>query len=328
VNARSLSRHAARAALIAALALASLAPAASAHVPRNGRIAFDHAIADGTQDILSIAPDGSHPIQLTHVPDGNGAESAAWDPTSNRVFFDSDIAGNIHLFAVNTNGDGLRQITDTDGFEMGARFSPDGRLVALEHDNADFTRGGVVLAQRLGQTLGPFRQLTLSRALAVGGFDAPGDFSPDATRLAFLRTLSTSRPTAQSAVFVIGTDGRGLHRVTPFSLNATLPRWSPDGTRLLFSSNGDNFTDQLSANVYTVRPDGTDLTQLTHESDGNHSFTPDWSPDGTKIVYAHATTGDDHTDLHVMDLATRRFTVIWNGAPDTSDFDLDWGPQR
>lgn len=37
--------------------------------------------------------------------------------------------------------------------------------------------------------------------------------------------------------------------------------------------------------VYTDRPDGTDLTRLTN-FDGRDNPTPDWSPDGTLIVFA------------------------------------------
>lgn len=57
---------------------------------------------------------------------------------------------------------------------------------------------------------------------------------------------------------------------------------------LLFSSNGDDYSDQLSANVHAIGADGSDLTQLTHDTNGSHSFTPDWSPDATEIVFAHA----------------------------------------
>jgi Tol biopolymer transport system component len=322
-----VSRNGARAALLACLAATSLSSAAIAHGDGNGRIAFDHAVFDAAQDIVTIDPDGSDPRQLTHLPPGQGAELPGWDASDNRVFFDSDLAGNVHLFAVNANGNGLRQITRTDGFERGARVSPDGKLLALEHEDSDFTSAGVFIARKRGLNLGAFRQLTTSPALAMDGFDAPGDFSPDGSRLAFLRVLSPHAPSAASAIFVVALDGRGLRQVTPYSLNASIPRWSPDGSRLLFSSNWDNHSDQLSANVYTVRPDGSRLTQITHERDNRHAFTPDWSPDGTRIVYAYAAPLLDHTELHVRNLATGRVCVIWRGSPGSHDQDPDWGPR-
>jgi Tol biopolymer transport system component len=327
VNARRVPWRAACAALLACLVATSLSPAAVAHGPRNGRIAFSHAVSDGAQDIVTIGPNGGDVRALTALPPAQGAELPAWDPNGDRVYFDSDLAGNVHLFAVNGNGHGPTQLTHTDGFEIGVRVSPDGRLVALEHEDSEFTSGGVFVARKRGLTLGGFRQLTASPALAMGGFDTPGDFSPDGSKLTFLRVLSSSPGAAASAIFVIGLDGRGLTQVTPYSLNASIPRWSPDGSRLLFSSNWDNFSDQLSANVYSVRPDGTRLTQITHDRDNRHAFTPDWAPDGTRIVYAHATPDADSTELRVRNLATGRVSVIWRGSPGTHDQDPDWGPR-
>jgi TolB protein len=326
MNPRRVIRRGAGAALLACLAAVLLSPIAMANGPRNGRIAFNHAVDGGAQDIFTIEPDGSDPRQLTHLEAGQGAELPAWDPIANRLYFDSDLAGNIHLFAVNGNGRRLRQITRTDGSELGPRVSSDAKLMALEHENADLTNGGVFVARKRGPTLERFRQLTTSPALPVGGFDAPGDFSPDGSKVAFLRVLSTEAPTARSAIFVIGLDGKGLRQVTPYSLNASIPRWSPDGSRLLFSSNWDNFSDELSANVYTVRPDGTRLTQITHERDNRHAFTPDWAPDGTRIVYAHAAPDTDGTQLRVRKLASGRVSIIWRGTPGIHVQDPDWGP--
>jgi Tol biopolymer transport system component len=45
--------------------------------------------------------------------------------------------------------------------------------------------------------------------------------------IAFMRVLSTQRPNAQTAVFVIRRDGNGLRQLTPYELNAIYPRWSP-----------------------------------------------------------------------------------------------------
>src|SRR5262245_31504202 len=39
----------------------------------------------------------------------------------------------------------------------------------------------------------------------------------------------------------------------------------------------------LGAEIFTIKPDGTDLLQLT-ELDGSATH-PDWSPDGTRIAF-------------------------------------------
>jgi Tol biopolymer transport system component len=52
--------------------------------------------------------------------------------------------------------------------------------------------------------------------------------------------------------------------------------------------------------VWAVDPDGSGLTQLTHDVPGKSaSFNPSYSPDGTKIIFAHyPSTGS--VDLYTM----------------------------
>ena len=122
-------------------------------------------------------------------------------------------------------------------------------------------------------------------------------------------------------MFVVGVDGSGLEQLTPYAMNAEYPRWSPDGTRLVFSSN-TSFDQQQ---VWVVGADGNDLTQLTHGAAGNPSFEPDWSPDGTKIVFAHFLPTGFFTQLEVMDADGSNVHVIWQGADFSYDVRPDWG---
>ncbi len=56
--------------------------------------------------------------------------------------------------------------------------------------------------------------------------------------------------------------------------------WSPDGTTLALMSNaaGGNW------DVWTIHPDGTNLSQLTHEPSSEYTAT--WSPDGKWLVFS------------------------------------------
>ena len=310
--------------LLACLLAATAAPAAGAAQPhRDSQIAFSYG-HDDRQDIVSITPGRGDVRNLTHVGPNQGAEGAAWDPSGRHVYFDSDLAGGIHAFRVDAQGRHVTQLTFGDGEEFDPRVAPDGHLVALERDSADHT-DGVFLARLTRDGLAGFHRLTTAPGLATGGFDTPRDFSPDGSRIAFLRVLSTNRPNAQSGVFVIGVDGRDLHQVTPYALNAGPPHWSPDGSRLLFSSNWDNFTPEMNTDVYSVRPDGTGLRNITHEPAGEFAFAPDWSSDGRRIVYAHVT--GDVEELRIRDLASGRVSVAWTAPPGTDINDPDWAPR-
>jgi len=46
------------------------------------------------------------------------------------------------------------------------------------------------------------------------------------------------------------------------------------------------FWDFVTNQIYAVNPDGTGLAQLTHEPQGVSAQGPDWSPDGSRIVFA------------------------------------------
>jgi len=74
-----------------------------------------------------------------------------------------------------------------------------------------------------------------------------------------------------------------------------------------------------------INADGSGLTQLTHEADGSGSFHPDWSPDGTRLLFAHRAAGASHVDLDVMDMRTGAVATIWRGADGSSASRPAWG---
>jgi TolB protein len=318
-------------ATLAALGMTiSSSPAESArsHDEAEGRIVVTHVsfrreCCAQADDILTIRPDGSDPRQLTHNDWGQASEEPAWGK-NNWIYFDSGtVDGNEHLFRINANGHGLTQITQGDGSECCVAPSPNGRLIAFDGyfpavapDGAQ----GIYLTDQNGGSYLDFRRLTVPPA---GGFDTGPNISPDGLKVAFRRVLSDSGPVAASAVFVIGIDGSGLTQLTPYSLDAVYPRWSPDDSRLVFSSNRDtNFGDQQ---IWVVNADGSGLTQLTHEPQDNPSFLPDWSPDGGQIVFSHFLPTGFFTQLRVMNADGSGEHVIWQGAEFTYDLRPDWG---
>ena len=294
----------------------------SGHSDGNGRIAVTHRAFSTTccvetDDVLTMNPDGSDPRLITRSHSGGASGDPAWGLGGNVVYFDSDRAGNVHVFATDAGGRLAVQLTRTDSFEFAPSPSPNGKLIAFEHDAADFSSGGIYVSGPFGGRIGNFRQLTSSPAAATGGFDTSPNFSPDGRTIAFQRVLSDS----QAAVFVVGIDGQGLRQLTPYSLNAEYPRWSPNGTLIAFSSN--TAFDQQQ--VWVVGADGSGLTQLTYGAPGNPSFEPDWSPDGRQIVFAHFLPTGFFTQLEVMNADGSNVHVIWQGADFSYDMRPDWG---
>jgi Tol biopolymer transport system component len=50
------------------------------------------------------------------------------------------------------------------------------------------------------------------------------------------------------------------------------PNWSPDGTRIVFVS-ARHDPDQVDRDIYTIDPDGTNLTRVTSSQ---YSMYPNW----------------------------------------------------
>ena len=68
--------------------------------------------------------------------------------------------------------------------------------------------------------------------------------------------------------------------------DAWFPAWSPDGTRIAFSSHrSDPDPEDDVEEIYrnTMRPDGTDVRKLTDSA--GFSGNPSWSPDGRWLVF-------------------------------------------
>ncbi len=75
------------------------------------------------------------------------------------------------------------------------------------------------------------------------------------------------------------------------------PAWSPDGQRLVFSRGSTTtcpLPDSCGDELYTIKPDGSELTRLTN--DPAFDYQPVWSPDGSKIAFTRRDCGfcEDH----------------------------------
>jgi dipeptidyl aminopeptidase/acylaminoacyl peptidase len=150
------------------------------------------------------------------------------------------------------------------------------------------------------------------------GNDVIGDYSPDGTRIVFLRDAAHGRR-GSLAVFTVNTDGTGLRQITPGMLNCcSSPSWSPDGTEILFGS--------ARGKLFAVHPDGTDLSQIPIDTGGGSSFAfqPGWSPDGTNMVFSLFLATKGQVDVYTARADGTHLVQVTN----TPEFEeaADWGP--
>lgn len=123
-------------------------------------------------------------------------------------------------------------------------------------------------------------------------------------------------------------DGSNQRRITRWSLRGgDHPDWSPDGKRIVFHSNQEG-PENVSGNIYTVRPNGTGLRQLTHARGGAVQYlSSSFSPNGKWITFAKkpGSGKNGNVDVFVMrangtGLRNVTHSAIWDSAP-------DWGRQ-
>lgn len=108
-----------------------------------------------------------------------------------------------------------------------------------------------------------------------------------------------------SQIFRIDADGAGRVAITRPGERALSPAWSPDGTRMVFTSLGDGVAPVILETFAT----GTRVTVPGTVSGLN--ITPVFTPDGQGVAYAKSDEGG--TDLYVANIAqmccVQRLTV-------------------
>ncbi|ACT60290.1 PD40 domain-containing protein [Hirschia baltica] len=83
-----------------------------------------------------------------------------------------------------------------------------------------------------------------------------------------------------------------------------LPAYSPDGTRILFTRRHGH----ADYDLYTIKPDGTDLVRLTtHPSGDGHAV---WSNDGSKIMWSGSVYGF-RDEAALYDDTFQQYGQIW-----------------
>jgi TolB protein len=325
------------------LVAAGSTQAASSAAAKNGRIVFQRLDRKlGKTRLYTVAPDGRDLRPLT-TPSGNddGDSQSDWSTDGRKIVFrrfvDRGLPGErVDLFVADADGKGPRDLTRASctglcRMNEEPAWSPDGKRIAFVRTIGPLPANGgppPIVGIFLMSADGTHVKQVTQRRPNSGTEDHAPAWSPDGRRIAFMRANNTAKPQGASVVYVMNADGTHAGVLRTMSHRwpgAGAPAWSPDGTRILYSTScwfGDCGQPRTGAQLFTIRPDGTGFRQLTHIS-GN--VEPGrWSPDGKQIVFARnarvGPSGDIYT-INANGTGLRRLTH----APDLDAGNPDWG---
>jgi len=225
-------------------------------VSPDGRFIAFQSNRDGDFDIFVMDIEGENLRRLTdntvldRIP--------AWSPDGSKIIFSSDTRNDstFDLYEILPDGSGLNPIFSNGQRNSHPRFSPDGRFVIFT--TGDAQDGGTWEIGRLDTQTDEFIRLT-SNSIK----DWSPSFSPDGGSIIYLTGENGSAPAfGDSAIGTITTDGntqRILYDGTSYEWGVS---YSPDGSLIAFTA----FSTQTAREeIFLMRPDGTDVQQITFE---------------------------------------------------------------
>jgi Tol biopolymer transport system component len=115
-------------------------------------------------------------------------------------------------------------------------------------------------------------------------------FSPTGGRIVYDDYRPNVPPNRRGAIYTIRTDGTGKRLLFAGGAIPETPGYSPDGSRIVFAGKPNH----RPWGIWTIRPDGTGLRAVT-TNPRYPAFSdrdPDWSPNGSQIVFVHTSRSD------------------------------------
>jgi Tol biopolymer transport system component len=166
-------------------------------------------------------------------------------PDGRKIVFTSLKGGDLDIYVMNADGTHIVQLTRQLGYDGGPWWSPDGKQIVYRAYHP-LTNADVA----------SYKELLAQRLVRPNKMD----------------------------LWIMNADGSEQRQITHLNAASFGPSWTPDGKRIIFSSN--HHTDPKLGNfdLFLVKPDGSQLEQITTAP--TFDGFPMFSPDGRKLVWA------------------------------------------
>jgi TolB protein len=271
-------------------ALAGSAGARAAFPGENGKLAFA-SNRSGQNEIVVANADGSNRVDL-----GAQGTSPKWSPDGTRIAFSSFRDGNSEIYVMNADGSGQTRLTFNTTYDSRPQWTADGthlvftrivdgnweifRMNADGSDQVDLTsdpaldwgqatspHGKKIAFTRVEDGVGHLFVMTddgkaLQRLTATAAYDSYPNWSPRGNQILFQRDQAPTTDAGNTDLWVLGPNGSETQLThkggTEYILNAS---WSPDGTRIVYTSCG--LLPSSPCNLHVMNADGSGDVEIS-----------------------------------------------------------------
>ena len=175
-----------------------------------------------------------------------------------KIIYTSMASGDLDLWSMNLDGSGKKQLTSSPGYDGGAVFSRDGKKIVWRAHH-------------------PKDEATMKKYKDLLAEDLTAPMKME--------------------LFISNADGTGVKQLTDFGCASFAPTFTPDGRKILFSSN-KHLCDGRKFELFMINPDGSGLEQVT-DFGGFTSF-PEFSPDGKRLVFVSDRNAKERYEFNVF----------------------------
>ncbi len=217
-------------------------------------------------DIYVMNIDGTGLKRVTDNPEYDAEAIVSRD--GSKIVFTSKRNGDLDIYIMDSDGNNIKRLTDRFGYDGGPWFSPDGKKIVWRAWYPETEE-----------------EIKLWKDCMENNYVVP----------------------VPLGLWVMNIDGTEKRRILHNGATNFAPSWHPDGKRIVFSSNMDDWKEDIKAyghnfELYLINDDGTGLRRLTFNN--NFDGFPMFSPDGKRLIFSsnRNPSRPRETDIFIADM--------------------------